>query len=421
MLVKLSRFKSMSKLYKPRLRNFENSSGQRHITDQDRYLYKKKNHKPQFFLNIIGTGTMGQEHMFVATLLGEAAVHGIFDQEVHSLDIAEEEFSSYANHSLVRYKDLKSACNDTQVDALLICTPNYTHYEVLKVAADSGKPIFLEKPMATTIEDAAEIYRIATGYSSFIQIGLQYRYKAQYVEAYHEVLNRKIIGDIQTITISEYRPPFLDKVDQWNKFSKYSGGTLVEKCCHYFDLMNLFADSIPDKVYAIGGKAFNFLDFKKNEKSADIDDHAFVLIEYKNGIRSSFTLNMFSPDFNEEMVVCGQKGRMKASETFSFKMQDSAEAKVSIELGELGSSRQSRISYPRVIEQSGHHGATFYEHIEFINKLKGRESKCATPLEGLWSIIIAGAAQQSIKKNRQIMMTDFLDEKNLSWLLDQPA
>ncbi len=95
--------------------------------------------------------------------------------------------------------------------------------------------------MATTVADAYEIAQIAATYPAVFQIGLQYRYKPIYVEAIHAALERKAIGEIKTITILEHRFPFLDKVGQWNKFSKYSGGTLVEKCLPLtFDLMNLF-------------------------------------------------------------------------------------------------------------------------------------------------------------------------------------
>ena len=418
MIVKLSSRIPMPKPYKPRLRNFETASNQRHIQDKDRFLYRKNNHQPEFRLNIIGTGTMGQEHMLVATILGEAQIHGIFDQENHSLEMAEEEFRSYSSNELTRYNDLESACNDPDADALMICTPNYTHLNVLKVAVQSGKPIFLEKPIATSLADAAEIVNIATGYPSFIQIGLQYRYKAQYVEACHEALDRKVIGGVQTIALSEYRPPFLDKVNQWNKFSEYSGGTLIEKCCHYFDLMNLFAGSYPKTVYAIGGKAVNFLDFNHQNQTADIDDHDFVLLEYQNGIRASFTLNMFCPDFHEELVLCGDKGRIIASEIFKFKNNDGAEATISIQSGEHVSSRKSIVSYPQIIEQSGHHGATFYEHIELVKQLKGEPSNCATPMEGLWSIAIAAAAQESISSGKRIMVNDFLEKNNLSGMMD---
>ena len=284
---------------KTRLRMFEGSPGQRHVTEGDRYLYAQA--PPKFKLVIIGTGTIGQEHMRVAAMLGRARVYGIFDTQIHSLDSAEENFKKFSTDTLVRYPDLHSACNDREVDALMICTPNYTHFEILRIAIKSGKAIFLEKPMATDLQDAAATEAMARDYSSFIQIGLQYRYKAQYVEAFHEALDRASLGEIKTISLSEYRPPFLDKVEQWNKFNITSGGTLVEKCCHYFDLINLLAQSQPVKVYASGGQAVNFIDLQRHGKKSDIDDHAFVVIDYANGTRANFTLNMFCHEFSPQI------------------------------------------------------------------------------------------------------------------------
>ena len=75
--------------------------------------------------------------MHVTALLGEAQVHGIYDKQRHSLDIAENEYSRYSSKKLVLYNDLQFACNDPDVDALFICTPNFTHLDVLKVAMES--------------------------------------------------------------------------------------------------------------------------------------------------------------------------------------------------------------------------------------------------------------------------------------------
>jgi predicted dehydrogenase len=390
---------------------FENSSGQRHVAEQDRYLFARPVAKHN--LVIIGTGTIGQEHMRVAALLGRARVHGIYDTQPHSLDVAEKNFKAHSLDQLVRYPDLESACHDPAVDALMICTPNYTHFEVLKIAATSGKAIFLEKPMATTLQDAAAIVEICEGYSAFIQIGLQYRFKAQYLEAFYETLERRSLGDIKTISISEHRPPFLDKVGQWNKFSRFSGGTLVEKCCHYFDLINLLAQARPARVYASGGQATNFLDFEKDGEVSDIEDHAFVVIDYDCGIRASFTLNMFCPDFNEELIIVGREGKLIANENFNFQHQLPTSISLEILKGEEGVSKKSDLGYTRQIEQSGHHGSTYYEHIAFIDQLEGKTSDSATALQGLWSVVVASAAQQSMAEGQAINIDQFIIANSL--------
>ncbi len=407
----------MTNSNKPRLRFFETAANQQHIPAADKYLYKidQPNHK----LVVIGTGTIGQEHMRVAATLGRASVHGIYDTSAQSLDAAERGFKKYSQDSLIRYTDIESACSDSAADAIFICTPNYSHFDVLQVALKSGKPIFLEKPMATALVDAAQIVEQARNYSAFIQIGLQYRYKAQYIEAFHEALSRKSLGNIKTISMSEYRPPFLDKVGQWNKFNEYSGGTLVEKCCHYFDLINLLAESSPQRVYASGGQAVNFLDFEKDGRKSDIDDHGFVTIDYANGVRASFTLNMFCPDFYEELVVTGDAGRFVAIEKVAIHQQKAVEASVSVCLGEQGASRTTDLSYPAVIEQSGHHGASYYEHNAFLDQLEGKPVDSATPEQGLWAMIVASAAQQSIVSGLPVDIKEFITQHDLAAALNE--
>ena len=397
---------------KQRLRFFENAPTQKHIRESDKYLYKID--PPIHKLTIIGTGTMGQEHMYVAELLGRAEVYGIYDTQIESIECAKNNFSSFSDRELIVYNDLISACNDPMSDALMICTPNYTHFDILKTAIKSGKPLFIEKPMVTNLNDAAETIKIADKYSSFIQVGMQYRYKAQYVEALYEALERKMIGDIKTISLSEYRPPFLDKVNQWNKFNCYSGGTLVEKCCHYFDLINLVAKSLPVKVYASGGMAVNFTDLKYKNKTSDIDDHAFVIIDYSNGLKANFTLNMFATDFNEEMIISGDKGRLIANESFKFNQLPKSKATLSRECGEGNLSAEMELKYSEEIEKSGHHGATYYEHIAFMDQLEGKIVDSATPLEGFWAMVIACAAQESIRCNNVIDIYEFLERSNLS-------
>lgn len=402
---------------KMRLRGFENASGQRHVSEDDRYLYRRE--EPRFCLVIIGTGTMGQEHMRVAALLGRARIHGIYDTQSLSMDTAEANFLSLQSQPLVRYNDLSSACNDPAADALLICTPNHTHFDVLRTAMQSNKPIFLEKPMATELQDAAEIVRANEAYESFIQIGLQYRYKPQYLEAFREALDNRALGQIKTVSVSEYRPPFLDKVDQWNKFARLSGGTLVEKCCHYFDLINLLAEARPQRVYASGGQAVNFVDFERNGVKSDIDDHAFVAIDYANGVRASFTLNMFCPDFAEELIVVGDAGRLKAEEYHDIHRSGSGNASLTIKLGENGLSKTSDLTYPRAIEQSGHHGSTYFEHIALMDRLEGKEVDSATPRQGMWAMVVASAAQQSLALGRPIDVDRFILDHDLASLLNR--
>ena len=159
-----------------------------YLPDTDRYLSATVPSSYKFA--IIGSGNIGQEHMRVTLMEGRASIQGIYDPNPKSIDQATALFSSLSPGSpLTVYSTLQEACHDPEVDALIICTPNYTHIDIVKEAITSGKHILLEKPMATTLEDAYTISNLAKDYDGVFQIGLQYRYKAIYSEASMKRLN----------------------------------------------------------------------------------------------------------------------------------------------------------------------------------------------------------------------------------------
>lgn len=398
-----------------RLRHMEEAPFFDFVESDDRYLFDGE--KPRYRFCVIGTGTIGQEHMRVTELEGRAFVYGLFDTSKKSLDVAQKIFKEHSDRELVIYETMESACMDPAVDAILICTPNHTHLDVLKVAVKSGKPILLEKPMAPTLEDARQIAEIASAYPAPIQVGLQYRYKATYAESIQEVLTRGVLGEVKTVSMAEHRPPFLDKVGQWNKFSEKSGGTLVEKCCHYFDLMNMFAGARPKRVFATGSQAVNFKGFEKDGQQSDILDNAFVTVDYQNDVRGAFSLNMFSPSFYEELIVVGDEGRLKAYEEINTFQDDTLATGIDILHGEEGISRKISPSYISRIERSGHSGATYIEHARFVDMLDGKSTDAADCAQGLLSVLVGAAAELSVKTGDPVEIDTLISKHGLEHLL----
>ena len=366
-------------------------------------------------LAIVGLGMMGREHLRVALLLGRVRIQGVYDQHPASLEQAQREYHALTQKPLNIYPSLDALCLDESVDAYLIATPNFTHSAIFERLVKTDKPIFLEKPMATSLTDAQRMVTMAQAYPTFVQLGMQYRFKAQYVDAFHAIRVQKALGTVRTVAMSEYRPPFLNKVGEWNKFNDYSGGTLVEKCCHYFDLINLAVDAAPVKVYAQGGRAVNFIDFEHNGMRSDIDDHAFVTVTYDNGTLAHFTLNMFCQELYEELVVTGDQGRLVASESSSFRNGVESSAKVQVEVAAHPSYAGTTVTYPSAIEASGHSGATFFEHLAFVAQLEGDRVDAATPAQGFKSLLVASAAQHSLATGLPVLMDEFCAQERVTW------
>jgi predicted dehydrogenase len=362
---------------------------------------------------IVGTGMMGREHIRAVLQLNQATIVGLYDSNPKSLALGVAEVERVGGKAPKQYTDLAALTDDSAVDAILICTPNFTHRAIFDSVKASKKPIFLEKPMATTLDDALYLAQAALAYPAPIQLGMQYRYKSQYQLAL-SALEKSELGPVHTISLCEYRPPFLGKVGEWNKFSAYSGGTLVEKCCHYFDLMNRIAGAPPVRVYATGGRAVNFTEFKYEGKPSDIDDHALVIVDYQNGVKAQFILNMFSEELFESLAVSGAKGTLFAEEHASFKPNRPSRSSIKVQAKGHAAYEGFDCTYPEDIELGGHYGSTLFEHQRFRDQITGLKNDGANCAEGLWAIITAWMAQASIEQGQVIDVQAMLASKSLN-------
>lgn len=382
-----------------------------HIVHELRASMNPTGKKPGY--GIIGTGMMGREHIRAVLQLEQAQLIGLCDSHPKSLELGVAEVIRSGGKAPKIYSDTAALASDPDVDAILICTPNFTHRAVFDQVKASGKPIFLEKPMATTLEDAFYLAQGALRYPAAIQLGMQYRYKSQYQLAL-SALDRNELGSVKMISLCEYRPPFLSKVREWNKFSEYSGGTLVEKCCHYFDLMNRIAGAPPARVYASGGRAVNFTDFEYKGKPSDIDDHALVVVDYENGVKAQFALNMFSEELFEALTVGGSEGTLHTEEYASFKPDRPSRSSIRIQTPDHPAYEGIDCTFPEDIEIGGHYGSTLFEHQRFRDQLTGATNDGATCAEGLWAIITAWMAQVSMQQGNVVNVREMLASESLN-------
>ena len=386
-------------------RMFKRGSALGYLEDEDRFLTARAD--PEFSFGVIGCGMMGQEHIYNALLVGRAKIGGLYDPAAKSIDAATRLIARNGQQEAPRiYASLAQAVADPDTDALIIATPNYTHIDVVRTVVGSNKALFVEKPIATTVADAFEVCQLAAAHSQPVRFGLQYRYKSVYAEALTEVFERRSVGRVHSVNMLEHRFPFLDKVQQWNKFSAYTGGTLVEKCCHYFDLMNLFSGGNPQRIFAVGNQAVNFHNFVYDNKKADGLDQAQLSIQYDNGVIGGFSLCMFTPGTREELVVCGDAGRVHASE--SARLGEANENRLEVWRGENAASSVRAPDYPSYITKAGHHGSTFFEHLSFVDELSGGVVSGPNLADGLWSVAVGAAAQLSIERGAAVDVAEVL-------------
>ena len=196
---------------------------------------------------------------------------------------------------------------------MVVASPSYTHVEILPDVLHAGLHVLAEKPLCTTIEDCRTVMEAARGYDGVAWMGMEYRYKPPITRLIDEVRDGAA-GRVHMVAIREHRFPFLVKVGDWNRFNRNTGGTLVEKCCHFFDLMNLITGAEPVRVCASGGQDVNHLDERYEGETPDILDNAYVIVDYNDGTRAMLDLCMFAEGSKneQEIAVTGDTGKVEA-------------------------------------------------------------------------------------------------------------
>jgi predicted dehydrogenase len=226
---------------------------------------------------IIGSGMMAQEHMRNLAMIEGAEVTGIADPD-ERMRIAAGKIAPDAA-SFADYKELLST---DLCDAYLIAGPNDLHHQMMQDVLPTGKPILCEKPLCTTSQDCRDIMAKAEGRVAPVWVAMEYRFMPPAQRLLAEVANGTI-GTPRMFAIREHRYPFLSKVGNWNRFSDRTGGTMVEKCCHFWDLMRLVLQSDPVRVYCSGAMDVNHVDETYDGRTPDIIDNAFAVIDFANG------------------------------------------------------------------------------------------------------------------------------------------
>lgn len=359
---------------------------------------------------ILGCGMMGQEHIRNIQLLENVEITVLAEPN------AEMRAKAQALVPTARtVEGLDELLEANDVDALVIATPNFQHAEqLLGIMSRCSLPILIEKPICTQIDDVARLVEAAKSHPAPIWVAMEYRYMPP-ITLLLDLLAQGEIGQRHLFSIREHRFPFLHKVDDWNRFNHKTGGTLVEKCCHFFDLMRLMASANPLRVFASGSQAVNHKDESYAGEAPDILDNAYVTVEFDNGTRASLELCMFAEGsrYQEEISVVGDKGKVECLVPGPGRfwptdtLGEPPVAQVISSPRDPKGPKQMEVPVdPTLLEAGDHNGSTFYQHQKFQRAVLGEQDVEVSLEDGLKAVVIGLAAQEAIKRNQVITLTN---------------
>ncbi|MCE2512308.1 MAG: Gfo/Idh/MocA family oxidoreductase [Acidimicrobiia bacterium] len=352
---------------------------------------------------VIGTGMMGREHIVNLSHLPGARVTALADPHPPSLEAA-----ASLTPAAARFSDHRDLIDAGLCDAVVVATPNMTHAAVLDDVLGTGLHVLVEKPLCTDVADCRRVIEAATAHRGLVWVGLEYRYMAPFARLIEEV-HAGTAGRVRMASLREHRFPFLDKVGDWNRFAANTGGTLVEKCCHFFDLMNRVMPGRPEQVYASGGQMVNHLDESYGGRTPDIIDSAYVIVDYDDGARALLDLCMFADATHDqqEFAVMGDAGKIEA-------LVPSGVVRIGLR-GTHGIGRVSSTDVPTTAAYEGlHHGSSYVEHQHFLDAVDSlgaegwRASSEASLQAGRLSVAMGVAGNRSIATGSAVRLADVL-------------
>jgi hypothetical protein len=261
--------------------------------------------------------------------------------------------------------DLTAFIRANAIDRVVVTTPDYTHADYIVEALRAGADVVVEKPLTIDAEGCRRITQAVQETGRNVVVTFNYRYSPRN-SALKEIIQSGVIGKVTSIDFSWVLDTVhgADYFRRWHREKKNSGGLLIHKASHHFDLVNWWIDDVPERVFASGGLKFYgdknaaerglgprpdrgtpdadapaaaekdpfTLDLREDERlkalfldnehydgyrrdqdvftgGITIEDNLALVVEYQGGPRLSYSLNAHSPWEGYRVAVNGTEGR----------------------------------------------------------------------------------------------------------------
>ena len=225
-------------------------------------------------IGLIGAGRAGMIHArnFQASVPG-VCLTAVADPCKENMEAAVRELNLEKG-----YTDYRELLENRDIDGVVIVTPTKYHCEIAVAAAEKGKHILCEKPMAMTVEECETMEEAARKNGVKLQMAFMRRFDQAFAEA-KKVVETGEIGDVVMVR-SNTRGPSIPK--PWMYDIKKSNGPLAEVNSHDIDTLRWFTESEFASVYAIGG---NYRCPDAREGYPDFYDNVILTGKFANGMQ----------------------------------------------------------------------------------------------------------------------------------------
>ncbi len=306
------------------------------------------------------------------------------------------------------------------VDAVAIFTPDNVHAAPAIAAMKAGKDVFVEKPMAITIEDCQEMRKVEKETGRKMMVGFNMRYM-DYFNTVKEVIDSGMIGQVKAVWVRHFVG-----FGGWAYFHDYranrkgSTSLLLQKASHDIDMIHYLTGQHTKRVIGMGdlmvygGDKPNDLKCDKCDEAktclnysgrmprkqfclyrqeVDVEDHSMILMQLDGGIQANYMQCHFCPDTYRNYCIIGTNGRVESIEDEKVKVLTNK----SFEYRRDQQHPYGEVTYDVGETKGGHGGADPKLCSAFLDYLLEDKAPRATSYDGLMAVAVGVKGAESLR------------------------
>jgi len=385
----------------------------------------------------IGVGTRGYAGLdwLHTAAANEVQVSAIADTYQGYIARAQDRLQTIWGAKAKAYVDYKELLADKAIDAVYIMTPEHLHHDMTIAALKAGKHVYIEKPLAHTIEEGFEIVKAWEQAKKIVQVGTQNRSSTLYKKA-KELVQQGMVGDVHFVRAFWYRnglpnepswryvipaeatPQNTDwnrflgtapkrawdphRYFQWRLYWDYSGGISTDLLVHQTDIVNfMLGKTVPKSCMASGGN-YRWTDPGDDR---DVPDCLTAVYDYADKMQLNYSCYLGNEYFGYGEEIMGNEGTIRVmnrqdlyfepetynqrSATVPSKAPDAIKARAAIHINgqQEYKERDGAINHFR----------------NFIQSILGKEQPIAPPPVGQQAAISGHMATLSYKNQKKVL------------------
>jgi predicted dehydrogenase len=312
------------------------------------------------------------------------------------------------------FADVAALLDSIQPDAAIVTSPDDTHADIAVQLLTAGVAVYLEKPLATTVEDADRILAAAAESGSVLYVGHNFRH-AGVVRRMKEIIDSGEIGTVKTIWVRHFVGNGGDYYfKDWHADRSRTNSLLLQKASHDLDVVHYLADSYTRRVVGMGdlmvygeiqdrrerqGETmpdwFSFDNWPPESATGlnpviDVEDVSMMLMTLDSGVLASYEQCHFTPDYWRNYTVIGTHGRLE-------NIGDTGGGVVKVWNRRREWEVAGDVEYPIEGVASGHEDADLATVREFLSHVMDGTPTVVSPLAARAAVAAGALAAQSIR------------------------